>query len=331
MKKKVFINMNCEAPAVTELDEYIKMLEGGGFEVEIDPRPIWITDETELIEKLSGMYAFLGSSAPFTARVFDACPDLKIIARTGVGYNTIDIPEATKRGIAVTTTPGAGAEAVSEFTLALILATARKVLECDKAVRTSNWVRFTGPSLFRKKLGIIGTGFIGKKLAEITKGFDMKILAYDVKYDDNFAKKCNVHYCNSIEELLKDADFTSIHVPLTESTRNLITLKHLKMMKPDAYIFNCARGGIINEADLYTALKEGIIAGAGIDVFDNEPVNVDNPLLTLDNIVVSTHNAGYSIEGKNSAVKGAAINLLEFESGKIPYGILNPQVLEKKA
>ena len=326
MNKKVFINMNWEASAVTEMNDYIKMLENSGFEVELDPRPRRLYEE-ELIKKLPNIYAFLGSAVPFTKQVFDVCKNLKIISRTGVGYDSIDLEEANRRGIAVTITPGAHAEAVSEFTLALMLATARRVVECDKAARSVNWIRFPGPSLFRKKLGIIGTGFIGKKLAEIVQSFDMRILAYDVKHDSGFAEKYNVYYCNNLEDLLKEADFVCIHVPLTEFTRNLITLKHLKMMKQSAYIFNCARGGIINEADLYTALKEKIITGAGIDVFDNEPVNMDNPLLTLDNVVVGTHNAGTSWEGKNSIVKGAVINLLEFESGKQPYGILNPEVL----
>jgi phosphoglycerate dehydrogenase-like enzyme len=232
--------------------------------------------------------------------------------------------------VAVTLTPGSGAEAVSEYAMAMMMAVARRVVEADHAARNKNWVRFVGGPLFHKTLGIIGTGHIGKKLAGISRGFEMKVLAYDEFRNEQWAAENNITYCATLDELLKNSDFISIHVPLIPSTANMIGKRELALMKPRAYLVNCARGGIVNEADLYEALKNHVIAGAAMDVFDSEPVNPDNPLLTLDNFVASTHNAGSSLDGKNKICEGAAINLIEFAQGKKPYGILNPEVLKVK-
>ncbi len=271
--------------------------------------------------------AFLGSSVRFNARTLDACPNLKIIARAGVGYDSIDVPEATKRGIAVTITPGAGAEAVAEYTLTLMLAAARRVTEANSGAKNGKWVRYPGPSLFRKTLGVIGTGYIGKKLIEISRGFNMKVVAYDLKRDQAYADRAGILYCDSLEELLKQSDFVSIHVPLVPQTIDLIGERELAWMKPTACLINCSRGGIVNEQALYNALVNKVIFGAGIDVFASEPVEMSNPLLTLDNLVASTHNAGTSLEGKNSIVGGAVVNIVEYSKGEKPYGILNPEVL----
>jgi D-3-phosphoglycerate dehydrogenase len=212
-----------------------------------------------------------------------------------------------------------------------MLAAARRVTELDAAVRRGDWVRLPGPSLWHKKLGIVGTGRIGKKVAEVTRGFDMKLLAYDVNPDRQFAKDMNVTYFDSLEEMLGEADFITIHTPLTPDTKDLIGAKQFAAMKPGAILINCARGGIVNEQALYEALKNKTIAGAGIDVFAQEPVSPQNTLLTLDNLVVSTHNAGTSLEGKNSVVKAAVCNVIEYSLGLRPNGIINPKVIDSHA
>lgn len=324
---KVLINMNWDVSAVTRMDEINRSLEDAGYELVLNNCGRRLSED-ELIEQLQGMDAFLGTANPFTERVFDACPDLKIIARTGVGVDTIDIESATSHGVAVTSTPGAGAEAVAEYAMTMMCAVGRRVVEADHGAKTGNWSRFVGGALFHKTLGILGTGNIGRTLAGISRGFDMKVIAYDAFRNEAWAAKNNVTYCDTMEDVLREADFVSIHVPLMPSTIDMIGAKELAMMKPTAYLINCARGGIVNEQALYDALVNKVIAGAGLDVFVAEPVNADNPLLTLDNCICSTHNAGSSLDGKNRLLEFTARNLIEFIHGEKPYGLLNPAVMK---
>ena len=325
---KLFINMNWDVSAVTQMDKIISSLQENGYEIELDNCGRRLTEE-ELIQRIQGMDAFLGTANPFTENVFQKCPRLKIIARTGVGVDTIDIEAATRHGVQVTNTPGAGAEAVAEYAMAMMCAVGRRVVEADHGAKCGNWSRFVGGALFHKTLGILGTGNIGRTLAGISRGFDMKVIAYDSIRNKEWAKANNVIYCDSMEDVLRQADFVSIHVPLLPSTLNMIGKKELAMMKPTAYLVNCARGGIVNESDLYEALRDGVIAGAGLDVFAVEPVNSDNPLLTLDNCVCSTHNAGSSLDGKNRLLEFTAKNLNQFARGEKPYGLLNPEALKQ--
>ena len=324
---KVYINMNWDVSAVTQMDTYIAQLEKAGYEIDLDNCGHKHTED-ELIENLQGKDAFVGTTNPFTERVFEACPQLKIIARTGVGVDTIDIPSATRHGVLVTSTPGAGAEAVAEYTMSMMCAVARRVVEADHGAKNGVWKRVVGGALFHKTLGIIGTGHIGRTVASISRGFEMKVIAYDEYRNEKWAAENNVTYCDSMEELLRQADFVTIHVPLMPSTVDLIGKKELEMMKPSAYIINCARGGIVNETALYEALRDKVIAGAGLDVFVSEPVNADNPLLTLENCICSTHNAGSSLDGKNKLLEFTVRNLVEFAEGKKPYGLLNPEVMK---
>lgn len=325
--KKVYFNMNWPASAVTEMDLYLDLLRQAGLDPYVNDLGRTLTADEALAE-LPGCYAYVGSTVAFTPQLLDACVQLKVIARTGVGYDAIDVAAATQRGVAVAITPGAGAEAVSEFAMALMLAVARRVTEADRAVRRGDWVRFPGPTLWRKKLAIVGMGQIGKKVAEIARGFDMQLLAYDAYRDEKFAKEMHVTYFDSLDEMLAGADFVTVHIPLTPETKDLIGRQQFAAMKPGAILVNCARGGIVNEEALYEALKNKTIAGAGCDVFMQEPPPPDSPLLTLDNLVATTHNAGTSLEGKNSVVKAAVRNVIEHASGQRPYGIVNPEVLK---
>lgn len=324
---KVLVNMNWDVSAVTEMDKFIAQLEEAGYEVVLDNCGRRL-NEDELIERLQGMDAFLGTANPFTERVFDACPQLKIVARTGIGYDSIDIASATKHGVLVANTPGSGTESVSEYAMAMMCAVGRRVVEADHGAKSGDWSRFVGGALFHKTLGILGTGNIGRKLASISRGFEMKVIAYDAFRNEKWAAENNVTYCDSMEEVLRQADYVSVHVPLMPSTVDMIGKKELEMMKPTAYLINCARGGIVNETALYEALRDKVIAGAGLDVFATEPVQADNPLLTLDNCVCSTHNAGSSLDGKNRLLEYTVRNLVEFIKGEKPYGSLNPEVLQ---
>ncbi|MCM0707772.1 phosphoglycerate dehydrogenase [Faecalicatena sp. BF-R-105] len=324
---KLLVNMNWDVSAVTEMDQIVGNLQQAGYEVIINNCGQRLSED-ELIRQMQGMDAFLGTANPFTEKVFQSCPDMRIIARTGVGVDSIDIAAATRHGVAVTTTPGAGAEAVAEYAMAMMCAVGRRVVEANSAAKNGIWNRFVGGALFHKTLGILGTGNIGRTLASIAKGFDMRVIAYDEYPNQAWAAENDITYCETMEQVLRQSDFVSIHVPLMPSTENMIRLDELKRMKPSAYLINCARGGIVNETDLYQALREKVIAGAGLDVFVNEPVNQDNPLLTLDNCVCSTHNAGSSLDGKNRLLEYASRNLIEFAQKKRPFGLLNPDALK---
>jgi D-3-phosphoglycerate dehydrogenase len=328
MKKSAFVNINFRPESASRFDEYVQNMKNHGYDLEFEPSFNTITSEDKLIEVLQGKSIFIGSVVPFTPRVMDACPELKIIARTGVGYDSIDVPAATARKIAVAITPGVGAEAVSEFAFSLMLAAGRRVVEADHQVRAGKWNRIVGLAMWHKTLGIIGLGRIGKKLAEISRGFDMKVLAYDMFRDEKYASENNITYCDTLEELLKKCDYVSVHVNLNDKTRNMIGLEQFKLMKPTAVIVNAARGGIINEQALYTALSTKIIAAAGLDVFAEEPVKADNPLFTLDNLVASAHNAGSSADGKNKLLEAVFQNVIDLGEGRIPEGLLNPEVLK---
>lgn len=319
--KKVVISMPYRPEVVTELPIYLEKLRENGFEPILDTRFRRLTEQ-ELIDLWPGVYAHICGADALTEKAIASADSLRIIARLGVGMDTVDIDAATRHGVAVCNTPGAGAETVAEHTLALMLASTRRLFAVDKIVRSGKWEKSAGYSLYRKTLGILGFGNIGKQLAKIVSGFDMKILAYDMYPDEAYAKEHGITFC-SVEQILRESDFVSVHLPLTEETRGSIGKKELAMMKPTAQIFNCARGGIIDETALYEALRDGVIFGAGLDVFDQEPVNMDNPLLTLDNLLVSPHNAGTSFEGKNNVLRAAVENVIAITNGETPRGYLN--------
>ena len=324
MKKKVLITQPWSTSIVTEFDTYVSWLKEKDCEVIVDQKRTRHSEQ-EVIDILPGLYAHICGVEAYTAKAMEYADQLKIISRIGVGYDTIDIPAATKKGIAVATTPGAGAETVAEHAFAVMAALTRRIVQLDKAVRNGEWKMVAGPSLYRKTLGIIGLGAIGKQLAKIVSGFDMKILAYDLSIDEEYAKKNNIKSV-SLEELLKNSDYISLHVPLNDGTKYLIGEKELKMMKSSAQIVSTCRGKVINEEALYRALKNNTISAAALDVYEKEPVNMDNPLLTLDNIIVTPHNAGTSLEGKNKVVGVAVKNVLKFIDGEVPLGLKNPEV-----
>ena len=176
-------------------------------------------------------------------------------------------------------------------------------------------------------MGIIGLGNIGKRVAKLTCGFDMKIIAYDQYKDEAYARENGIMYC-SLEDLVKESDIISIHAPLMEETKGLISEAQFDMMKPTTIVINCARGGIVDEEALYRALKDGKIMGAGLDVFEDEPVKMDNPLLTLDNVIVSPHTAGMTREGRSHLVEIAFQNAIDVIEGKAPRGLVNPEIFK---
>ncbi|MGC8895542.1 MAG: glyoxylate reductase [Candidatus Bathyarchaeia archaeon] len=266
------------------------------------------------------------------AEVFDAAPKLKIVAQMAVGFDNIDIPEATKRGIYVTNTPEVLTDTTADFAWALLLAVARRVVEADKYVRSGQWkvgwhpMMMQGRDVHGATLGVVGAGRIGFAVAKRATGFDMKILFYDVvprpEMEKLGAKKVDM------DTLLRESDFITIHVPLMKETYHLINEEKLKLMKKTAYLINNSRGPVVDEKALYHALKEGRIAGAALDVFEQEPTPMDNPLLKLDNVVVAPHISSASYETRSRMAEMVAENLVAFFEGKKPPNLVNPEVMK---
>lgn len=266
------------------------------------------------------------------AEVFDAAPKLKIVSQIAVGFDNIDVKEATKRGIYVTNTPGVLTETTADFAWTLLMAVARRVVEADKYVHTGQWrvgwhpSMLSGRDVYGATIGIVGAGRIGSAVAKRAKGFNMKILYYDViprpELEKIGAKR------EDLDTLFRESDFVSVHVPLLKQTYHLINEERLKLMKKTAYLINNSRGPVVDEKALYKALKEGWIAGAALDVFEQEPTPVDNPLLTLDNIVVAPHISSASHETRSKMAEMVAENLIAFFEGRTPPNLVNPKVLE---
>lgn len=305
-------------------DEADRRLREAGFAVEFQPRH-GDRSEDELIRIAQGFDAVIASTDPFSARVLAALPQLKIISRTGVGYDAIDVAAATARGVAVCTGPGVNRHAVAEYAIALMLQCARHVSEHVVSVRGGGWDRYEGFDLAGKTVGIIGLGTIGKEVAQRLRAFEMRLLAYDPVQDPQFAEANGVTYV-SLEELLQQSDLVSLHAFLDAQSRKLLDAKRLALMKPTAYVINTARGGLVDQDALYEALKEHKITGAALDAFEQEPLG-ESPLRGLDNCWLSPHAAGSSRDARARSKHMAVENVLRFFRGERPLHIVNPGVL----
>jgi len=272
----------------------------------------------------------LRTNIKVTREIIDAAPNLKVISRTGVGVDNVDVAAATKRGILVCNTPGVNSNSVAEQTLALLLALTKQLKIMDKAVCGGNWkIRNTGKTVDveGKTLGLIGIGRIGSLVAyKCRMAFNMKVIAYDP-----YVKQAEgIELYSSIDQLFKEADFISIHVPYIEQTHHLVNAKLLSLMKPDAFLINTARGPIVDEKALIEALKNKSIAGAGLDVLEKEPPSPDNSLLKFDNVITTPHSSALSQECKMKVHSTAAQAVVDFLEGRQPEYIYNEQGLGLK-
>ncbi len=307
----------------------IKMLKDKGYEVTVNPDDRVLTKE-ELITALKGQNydaLFCLLTDKIDGEVMDSFgSQLKIIANMAVGFDNINVEEAKKRGIIITNTPGVLTDTVAEHTFALMLAIAHRIPEADrfsKALKYEGWapMLMLGNDLSNKTLGIIGLGRIGSLVAHhAAKGFEMKVLYYDINRNEEFEKDFNAVYM-PLDDLLKQSDFVSIHVPLLPTTQHLINAEKLKLMKPTAYLINTSRGPIIDEAALAYALKNKIIRGAALDVFEFEP-KITPELLGLDNVILTPHIASATEETRSKMSALAAENIIEALEGRTPPNIL---------
>lgn len=286
------------------------------------------SDTATIKREVADCDALIVRTALYTADVIDAGKKLKIIARCGVGTDNIDVEAAERHGVYVTIAKNANVESVAEHAIALLLATSKNLVHCDEAIRRGNWEirnNLPGTELHGKTLGIIGLGAIGSATAmKAHFGLGMNIIGYD-PYPLQ-SKPDYITILNSMEEVFVNADAVSLHIPLTPETRNIVSKRILKLMKPSAYLINCSRGGIVDEGDLYNALVNKVIKGAALDVFSEEPPKVDNKLFLLSNLIVSPHNAGLTKEAADAMSMSCARAVEAVFSGRVPkYAVNDPK------
>jgi len=287
--------------------------------------------EDGLIAEIKDIDVLMVVYAKITEKIIDSAEKLKGIVRYGIGVDNIDLKAATRRKIPVANIPDYCIGTVADHTLALILALNRKIPMADRILRTGEWGVWTSPpsklkgtDLEGKVLGLIGVGKIGAAVATRAKGFGMRIIAYDPYLTKEISEKLDIELVD-LPTLLKNADFVSIHAPLTPETCGMIGEGELRLMKRTAYIINTARGPIIQERALYKALKEGWIAGAGLDVYEKEPPNPDNPILKLENVVLTPHIAYYTEEAIWRLEMSAVEEAIRILQGQLPKNLVNKE------
>jgi len=305
----------------------IKMLREKGYEVEVSDFD-GVLPREKLLERVKGADAILSLlTDKINAEVFDAAgPQLKIVANYAVGYDNLDMAEAKKQGIMMSNTPEVLTESVAEHAIALMFAIARRIVESDQFMRDGKYISwapflFLGNDLVGKTLGLVGLGRIGTAVAKrMHDGFEMKIIYYDIRRNEELEKQYHLEYKN-LEDLLKESDFISIHVPLSPETKHFIGDTQLKMMKKTAYLINTSRGPVIDENALVKALKNGDIKGAGLDVYENEP-KMAAGLAELPNTVLTPHTASATEETRAKMSELAAENIIAALSGQTPPSLI---------
>jgi len=289
----------------------------------------------DLLEAVAGADGFLSMiTDAVDAELLDAAPRLRVVSNMAVGYNNIDVAAATARGIVVTNTPGILTEATAELAFALILAAARRVVDLDRRTRAGEWtcwapLLFLSREVSGKTLGVVGLGRIGRAVARRARAFGMRVLYHSrSRLEAAEERDLGVEYAEK-DELLATADFVSLHVPLSAETRHLIGRRELDLMKPTAYLINTSRGPVVDEAALVEALKARRIEGAGLDVYENEPMLAPG-LAALDNAVLLPHVGSATVETRTKMARMAAENLLSALRGERPAHVVNPEVWPRR-
>ena len=269
--------------------------------------------EAELIRRITGAEVVLSlrAYARFSDRVLAACPSLRLISIWGTGTDNVDLAACRTRNVAVMNTPGVNAHAVAEHTMALMLAVTRRIPAMDAAVRRGEWPRGQLVQLEGKTLGVVGLGTIGRRVAALASALGMRILASTWGQDDGRSAALGGRHVD-IETLLRDSDVVSLHMRLNDDTREVLSRDRLALMKPTAFLINTARAGLVDRAALVDALRDGRLAGAGLDVFHEEPIPANDPLLTLPNVVLTPHNAGMTPEVIDAGLRRAVENVDRF-------------------
>jgi len=283
----------------------VEYLKENGFDVQAFPADITLA---ELKPHLADADALIVAFTEVNAELLDCAPRVRIVCKHGVGVDNIDLAETKARGIWVTNVPNANKHAVADFTFALLLSLARQIPQANAQTKRGEWPRIFATDAWGKTIGICGLGNIGKQVALRARGFNMRVIAFDFFQDKAFAKENGIAFVSK-DELLAQSDFITLHMPLTDTTKNFIALDEMKTMKQGAYLINASRGGVVNEADLFTALSTNVIAGAASDVFETEPL-ATHPLFGLDNFVATSHIAGYTDGAVNAIGEHCVENIV---------------------
>jgi phosphoglycerate dehydrogenase-like enzyme len=303
-------------PAMAKTDgPYAAILRGAGFDVVYSPHPHQLLEE-ELTALLPGIAAVVCSSEPYTRAIIESAPELRVIARVGVGYDAVDVAAASERGVAVTITPGTNHDAVAELTFTLLLALTKNLVPNHLAIQSGRWPRRPTLPVRGKVLGIVGLGRIGRAVALRGLAFGMTVIACDPFPDQTFSQNHPIPLVG-FDRLVAEADFLSLHAPLIPETKYLINRRSLALMKPTAFLINTARGGLVCESDLLDALMEKRLAGAGLDVFEREPPG-ENPLVHLPNVVLTPHVAGVDVQSLSDMAAAAARSIVALSRGEWP-------------
>jgi D-3-phosphoglycerate dehydrogenase len=302
--------------------DHWRVLQDAGYEI-VTPEQDQPLKEAEMISLIADMDALLVGNDAVTEKVISAAPHLKVVAKHGVGVDNVDVAAATRAGVIVTNTPGANQVAVAEMTVALIMALMRKLAYHDTVVKSGGWSRIIGTELAGKTVGLIGLGRIGREVVLRLEGFQVKFLAYDVYQDTAFAAEHGVQFVE-LNELLAESDVVTLHAVLTSSTQGIIGAQELSQMKPGAFLVNTARGGLVDEQALYSALVENRLAGAGLDVFAEEPPTNCQLLQLGDKVLLAPHLGAQTTETVLRMGKMAAENIVQVLSGERPAGLVNP-------
>ncbi len=323
--KKIFITSQYPGESLIRLS--------GKYDVEVFSKTTLPTQE-ELLENAKGSFALITTVSDLVdKKVIDSCPDLKIVSNSGVGYENVDIPYATEKGVFVTNTPNVLTETTADLAWALMFSVARRIVEADAYLREGKFTCWhpsllLGMDVHEKTLGVYGMGRIGTAVARRTKGFNMRVI-YQNRGRNQIAEDETGAEFVDFETLLEESDFIVITAPLTEETRGRFGLGEFQKMKSTSIIVNVGRGPIIKESELATALKEGAIWGAGLDVFENEP-QVNNELLELKNTVLLPHIGSASIETRERMIDMAVQSVELALGGEVPKHLVNPEVLQTK-
>jgi glyoxylate reductase len=325
-RRRVYVTRRLPGGAIDYLKEH----------AEVD---LWEEDRPVAPETLLQQAASVdGILTLLTDRVDDgllaSAPNLAVVSNMATGFDNVDIEAASRHGVLVTRTPGVLSETTADFAFALMLAAARRVVEADRYVRSGQWKTWgpevlLGTDVHGATIGIIGMGGIGEEMAKRARGFGMRILYNSRTPKPDLEKRHNMEFAD-LETLLRESDFVSLHAPLTPETRHLIGEEQLQSMKNTAVLVNTARGPLVDQAALYRALSERWIAAAALDVTDPEPIPADDPLLTLDNLVIAPHIASASVATRSKMAMLAAVQLVEALQGEVPKHAVNPEAWTRR-
>jgi phosphoglycerate dehydrogenase-like enzyme len=301
------------------------VLRDAGFAIRLEPR-VGERTPAEVIAFMRTAVAGIVSTDPFDREVFAACPALRVLARVGVGFDTIDLESATSAGVAVTTTPGMNGETVADHALALMLSCVRRIVENDASIRRGEWDRagrLLGTTLSGRTVGLVGLGAIGRAVARRLSGFGARVIGFDVAQVevDGVAQV-------DLDTLLGESDVVSLHLPLLPGTQGLIGAPELARMRPSSILINTSRGRLVQEDALVAALRDGHLAAAGLDVFEHEPP-LGSPLVALPQVVLTPHIGGIGAEAQQAMLESAVGSVLAVVGGRVPHGVVNPDALAR--